>query len=42
MEERRLQVTAEDITAYFERLAEALEGLPAHFIHIIDEIGHQK
>jgi hypothetical protein len=42
MEERRRQITAEDISRYFERLAEALEGGPAHFVYDVDEMGHCK
>jgi hypothetical protein len=42
MEARRLQVTAEDIAAYFERLAEAFESVPAHFVYNIDEMGRQE
>jgi hypothetical protein len=42
MEEKRLQVTAEDITAYFHRLAEVLDGVPAHFVFNMDEMGHQE
>jgi hypothetical protein len=40
MEEKRLQVTAEDITAYFARLTEAIHGVPAHFVHVVDEMDH--
>jgi hypothetical protein len=40
MEEKRLQASAEDITARFACLTEAIEGVRAHFVCTIDEIGH--
>jgi hypothetical protein len=37
MEEKHLQVTAEETAAYFARLTEAIKGVPAHFVHNINE-----
>jgi hypothetical protein len=42
MEERRLQVAHEDVEAYFGRLDEALQDVPAHFVYNMDEMGHQE
>jgi hypothetical protein len=42
MEERRLQTTAESIAAHFERLNEVIDGVSAHFVYNMDEMGHQE
>jgi hypothetical protein len=42
MEERRLQVTGEDISTDFTRLSEVIDGVPTHFISSMDEMGHQE
>jgi hypothetical protein len=42
MEEMRLQVTAEDIPAYFASLSQANDGVPVYFVSNMDETGHQK
>jgi hypothetical protein len=42
MEEQRLEVTPEQIAEYFERAMEAIDGIPAHFVSNIDEMGHQE
>jgi hypothetical protein len=41
-EEKRLQVIEEEIAMCFKRLAEAIDGVPAHFVDNMDEIGHQE
>jgi hypothetical protein len=41
-EEKCLQVTAENITAYFACLTEATEGVPADFVYDMDEMGDQE
>jgi hypothetical protein len=40
MEERRLEATSEDMEAYFHHLAEAAEGVPAHCVDNMGEMGH--
>jgi hypothetical protein len=40
MEDRRFQIAAEDITAYFAGLSEEIDGIPAHFVSNMDEMGH--
>jgi predicted transglutaminase-like cysteine proteinase len=42
MEEKRLQVTEEEMAMYFERLDETIDGVQAHFNDHIDEMGHQE
>jgi hypothetical protein len=42
MEEKRLEVTPEEIAEYFQRASEALDGVPAHFVFNMDEMGHQE
>jgi hypothetical protein len=42
IEERRLQITAEAIAAYFALLSEAIDGFPANFVDNMDEMGHQE
>jgi hypothetical protein len=42
MEEKRLQVSQQDIETYFTCLDEIIEGVPAHFIYNMDEMGHQE
>jgi hypothetical protein len=42
MEEKRLEVTPEEIAEYFRRASEALDGVPAHFVFNMDEMGHQE
>lgn len=42
MEEKRLEVTGEQIGAYFERLHFAIEGVPASLVFNLDESGFQR
>jgi hypothetical protein len=42
MEESRVQVTTEQIIQYLCFLAQQLNGVPAHFIFNMDEMGHQE
>jgi hypothetical protein len=42
MEEKRFQVTAEDIAAYFNRFAEVVEGVSAHFVDNMNEMRYQE
>jgi hypothetical protein len=42
MEAKRLEVPASQIEAYFQRLAEAIHGIPAHFVFNAGEMGHQE
>jgi hypothetical protein len=41
MDERRMEVTPEQILHYFEHLSDCLSGAPAHFVFNMDEMGHQ-
>jgi hypothetical protein len=41
MEEARVDVTAEVIWDFFRRAMEVVEGVPAHFVFNMDEMGHQ-
>jgi hypothetical protein len=41
MEDSRLQVTDEDILQYFHELYSKVNGIPAHFVANMDEMGHQ-
>jgi hypothetical protein len=41
MENVRLDVTTEEIDRYFQYLKDTIEGVPAHFVANIDEMGHQ-
>jgi hypothetical protein len=41
MEDKRLAVTQEQIRAYFHTLYETVNGVPAHFLFNMDEMGHQ-
>jgi hypothetical protein len=40
LEGKRLEVAREDIEAYFHHLADAVEGVPAHVVYAMDEMGH--
>jgi hypothetical protein len=42
MEEKRLQVAPEQITAHFAHRFEFVQGVPAHFVFNMDEIDHQE
>jgi hypothetical protein len=42
MEAERLNVKDEDVRAWFASLSEAIDGVPAHFILNMDEMGHQE
>jgi hypothetical protein len=42
MEVKHLEVTPAQIAEYFERAKEAIDGIPAHFVSNIDEMGHQE
>jgi hypothetical protein len=42
MEDKRMQVTPEQIEEYFGRLQEALQDVPGHFVWNMDEMGHQE
>jgi hypothetical protein len=42
VEENWLQVTEEEMAMYFERLSEAIDWVPAHFLDHMDEMGHQE
>jgi hypothetical protein len=42
MEEKRLPVSEGEITIYFERLAEAIDRVQAHFAYNLDEMGYQE
>jgi hypothetical protein len=42
MEEKRLQMSREDIESSFTRLEEAFDGVPGHFVCNMDEMGHQE
>jgi hypothetical protein len=41
MEEARLQVTDQEIIDYFGQLYSMVNGIPAHFVANMDEMGHQ-
>jgi hypothetical protein len=41
MENVRLAVTQEDIDQHFHYLRDSIEGVPAHFVFNMDEMGHQ-
>jgi hypothetical protein len=41
IDERRLQVTDDQIQEYFANLLAAVSGAPAHFVFNMDEMGHQ-
>jgi hypothetical protein len=42
MEDKRTEVTAEQIAAYFQLAASLIDGVPAHFVFNMDEMGHQE
>jgi hypothetical protein len=42
MEEKRLEVSPEQIAEYFERASQAIDAIPAHFVFNMDEMGHQE
>jgi hypothetical protein len=41
MEDKRIHVTIEQIQEYFQHAAAVLDGVPAHFVFNMDEMGHQ-
>jgi hypothetical protein len=41
-QEKRLYITLEDVTADFDQLIEAIQGVPANFVYSMDEMGHQE
>jgi hypothetical protein len=40
MEEKRINVTTEAILTFFEEAINLVQGVPAHFVFSMDEIGH--
>jgi hypothetical protein len=41
MEDKRMEVTPEQIYEHFGHLIAVLEDIPAHFVFNLDEMGHQ-
>jgi hypothetical protein len=41
MEAERMNVPDEEISAWFRKLQESIDGVPAHFVFNMDEMGHQ-
>jgi hypothetical protein len=41
IEDRRTEVTSEEISDFFRRAIETIDGVPSHFVFNMDEMGHQ-
>jgi hypothetical protein len=42
IEEKRLEVSGEQLLGHFQRMFDMVEGVPAHFVLNMDEMGHQE